>query len=365
MSKYELITDLCESKVFRSRQALDKMGKNDKNNLLYATLLSTLAGSLDFTTSAWAKEYAGKTAAFSNFDHFRPSATDLYVLLYSAGPQYVQQDRMIRMLRGVNKGTINKSEVQQVLLRMERALPGLHPRLKTARRTIVGWETASPALRRQAAQDLILTTQQISRRSETLPYMKQLKNGKRGMFTGRSSTLKKAAAVAGAGLAGFWLGRKLYDPTKEYSWTGRKRESIELGAGNMLTEDRATQLAYIAQKLPEHPAVEKLISVNYLNDGISAFVRTKDGNAYEFEIRPAPFAKGHEEKRGVTEDTETQPCTWCDGRGVDDWNETCFSCGGLGEVTLDGEYAGDDLWEVHITERWDDELPESEQNSPI
>lgn len=296
------------------------MSATEKNNLLYSTLLSVLAGSLDFTTSGWAKEYAGKTAAFSNFDHFRPSATDLYVLLYAAGPRYVDKSKMVHMLRGVSTGTVNKSEVQQVLLRMERALPGLHPRLKTVRRTVVNWETASIAARRQAAQDLILTTQAITRRSEALPYMKQLKDGKRGKFTGRGSTLKKAAAIAGAGLAGFWLGRKIFDPRKEYTW-GKRRESIELGVSNMLAEDRATQLAYIAQKLPEHPAVEKLISVNYIADGISAFVRTKDGNAYEFEIRPARFAKGHEDKRGVTEE-----------------------------------------WECNITEWWDDELPREEQD---
>ena len=72
------------------------MSAVDKQNLLYASLLSTIAGSLDTSTSQWAREYAGKTAAFSNFDHFRPSATDLYVLLYAAGPNLADKSKMVR-----------------------------------------------------------------------------------------------------------------------------------------------------------------------------------------------------------------------------------------------------------------------------
>ena len=278
------------------------MGTKDKHNLLYATLLGTIAGSLERETASWATSYAGQTAAFGNFDHFRPSATDLYVLLYSLGPKGPDKSKMIHMLRSITRGTLNKSEAQSVLLRLERSLSGLDQRLRTARRAVVNWEATGNTAKKQAAQNIILVTNGITRRAEVLPYMKIIKGGPRGFF-GKSSTLKKAAAVAGAGLAGFWLGKKMYDPTKSFSW-GRKREAIELDTGNMLAEDRATQLSYIAQKLPEHPAVEKLISVNYIADGISAFVRTKDGNAYEFEIRPARFAKGHEDKRGVTEEWE-------------------------------------------------------------
>ena len=358
MSEYQLINELCESKVFRSKQATSKFSKSEKADLLYATLLSVIAGSLDTTTAAWAREYAGKTAAFSNFDHFRPSATDLYVLLHMANLG-AETSRMVNFLKKVSRGNPTQSDIQQVLLRMERKLPGVDARLRSARRTVANWGSTSPAARKNAIQNIVLVTRSITRRSEVLPYMKVLKGGPKGSF-GKSSALKKAAALAGIGLAGLALGYKTYDPNKRFSFS-KVRNSIELDSGNMLAEDRATQLAYIAQKLPEHPAVEKVISVNYLADGISAFVRTKDGNAYEFEIRPARFAKGHEDKRGVTEDVETQPCEWCNATGVDEWGDTCFSCGGLGEVTMDGEYAGvdEDLWEYKVVEidDFDDENP--------
>ena len=299
MSKYQLITDLCESRVFRSRAALDRFDTRKKANLLYGSLLAVIAGSNDSKTSGWAKDYAGQTAAFNNFDFFRPSATDLYVLLYDAqmnGTLGSQRGKIIRLLKSISLGTTSESQVQSTALRLERSLPSLDSRLKIARRNIVAMGGTTPTARKEAAENLVNVIKSIASNSEVLPYMKILISGPHGHF-GKTSTLKKAAALAGAGLAGFALGWKAYNPHKKF-WEGAEF------SGKMLTEDRATQLAYIVQKLPEHPAVEKVISVHYLADGITALVRTTDGNAYEFEIRPAKYAKGHQEKTGVTEEWE-------------------------------------------------------------
>jgi hypothetical protein len=185
--------------------------------------------------------------------------------------------------------------------------------------------------------------------------MKVLKGGPRGSF-GKSNALKKAAALAGIGLAGLALGYKSYDPTKTYFKNKWKKEAIELDPANNLMEDRATQLAYIAQKLPEHPAVEKLISVKYLNDGISAFVRTTDGNAYEFEIRPARFAKGHEDKRGVTEGVSKIACLDCDEVSTEAaWEKN----GGFCPKCKDSNRGVAEGWEYKVVEidDFDDENP--------
>ena len=354
MGKYELITDLCESKVFRSKQAADNMSDKDRTNLLYATLLGTIAGSLDTKTSGWAKEYAGQTAAFNNFDFFRPSGTDLYVLLHLAqmdGTLGTQRGKMIRVLKSIGNGTATQSHIQQLLLRLERSLPTLDSRLRAARRTVVSWDQTTPASRKAGIQNIIVVARTASPRAEVIPYMKTLLGGPVGHF-GKSSSLKKAAALAGAGLAGFWLGKSAYDPGHKFTF-GRRKEAIELDTGNMLAEDRATQLAYLAQKLPEHPAVEKVISVNYLNDGISAFVRTKDGNAYEFEIRPARFAKGHEDKRGVTEAAEKLACIKCDEVSTQAaWEKNDGSCPKCNDSTQ-GVAEG---WEYKVVEIDENEI---------
>jgi hypothetical protein len=140
--------------------------------------------------------------------------------------------------------------------------------------------------------------------------------GAKGKF-GKESPLKKIAAVAGAGLAGLALGLR-YDPNKRW-----KIISDIHGEDVPLKEDRPTQLFQLITDMRKHPDVEKVISVNYLTDGISAFIRTTDGNAYEMEIRPAPFAKGHEEKRGITEGWKWHIL----GESFDMTDETCTRCG--------------------------------------
>jgi len=359
MSDYQLIHELCESKVFRSKAALDKMSDRDKEQLLYATLLSTVAGAADTITSDWGRQYAGQTAAFSNFDFFRPTGTDLYVLLHWAQVSGIlgsQRNKVIQVLKAINRGQASQPQIQEMLLRLERSMPRLPSRLRTARRTIAGWEGTTPASRKAAVQNLILVINSISRRSEVLPYMKQLIGGPKGHF-GKSSNWKKAAAIAGAGLAGFVLGKKAYD--RGHTFKFGRREAIELDTGKMLSEDRATQLSYLAQKLPEHPAVEKLISVNYLNDGISAFVRTVDGNAYEFEIRPAPHAKGHGEKRATNEsiDMTDETCTRCEKgqyveTGIQDDMRGVLHCNNPEcrmEIDRHAE-ANDQAWEYRVEE---------------
>ncbi len=51
---YELITDLCESKVFRTRQAMDRYSDSEAKEFFYAYLLALVALSQETSTAAWA-----------------------------------------------------------------------------------------------------------------------------------------------------------------------------------------------------------------------------------------------------------------------------------------------------------------------
>ena len=76
----QLINTLCESRIFRSKHDLGKFNDRQKRDLYYSVLLATIALALDTKTHHWARQYASAAAAFSNFDFFRVSANDLYVL---------------------------------------------------------------------------------------------------------------------------------------------------------------------------------------------------------------------------------------------------------------------------------------------
>lgn len=303
MKDLQLINTLCESRVFRTKQSISKFNDRDKKELFYGILLSTIALAQDTHTKTWAEKYASQAAAFGNFDYFRTSGTDLYILTYVMQNDLMlltkpQSQVLIRMYRSISRGSLDRSFIEQTLLRMERMLGITNTQLRNSRRIIVNWMKSSVTERKQAITRLHRFLRTKAKLAEVLPYLLILMKGEKGHF-GKWSPLKKAAALGAVGLAGFALGYKTYDPNKRYSL----KNSVKT-FGISLTEDRPTQLLHIVQYLKTHPDVEKIISVHYISDGISAFVRTTDGNAYELEIRPAPAARSHKEKRGIKEGAE-------------------------------------------------------------
>ena len=332
MKDLQLINTLCESRVFRTKQSIGLYGDQAKKELFYSILLSTLALSQDTHTNKWAEQYASSAAAFGNFDYFRTSGTDLYILTF-----ILQQDLgviskpqaqvLVRVYRSLGRGNFDRSLIEQTLLRMERALNIGNAQLRNARRTIVSWVKSTPAERKQAVTRLHRFIRTKAKLAEVLPYLLVLQKGDKG-HVGKMTPLKKAAALAAAGLAGLVIGYKTHDPNKRMNI----RNSVDI-TDTPLTEDRPTQLFQIVQNMSQHPEIEKVINVQYLSDGISAFVRTTDGNAYEMEIRPARYAKNHTahlregwEGSYINESEEDEPeCQDCNDTGyetVEEYDDT-------------------------------------------
>jgi hypothetical protein len=340
MKDLQLINTLCESRVFRTQQSIGKYRDQDKKELFYAVLLSTLALSQDTKTNRWAEQYASSAAAFGNFDYFRTSGTDLYILTYILQQDLgaiskAQAQVLVRVYRSLGRGNFDRSLIEQTLLRMERALNIGNAQLRNARRTIVNWVKSTPAERKQAVTRLHRFIRTKAKLAEVLPYLLVLTKDDKGHF-GKMTPLKKAAAIAAAGLAGLAIGYKTHDQNKRrFNITN----SVDID-DTPLTEDRATQLFQIVQNMSKHPEIEKVVNVQSLVDGISAFVRTTDGNAYEMEIRPARYAKTHTahlregwEWSAINEDEDDPKCQWCYDTGYateKHWDDTvkvpCDQC---------------------------------------
>ena len=58
-----------------------------------------------------------------------------------------------------------------------------------------------------------------------------------------------------------------------------------------LDEYRATNILGFMSGLRKHPDVEKIVDIVSQADGQSALVRTKDGNAYEIQVRQAGMSQ--------------------------------------------------------------------------
>lgn len=316
MKDLQLINTLCESRVFRTKQSIGQFNDQTKKELFYSILLATLALSQDEHTNKWAEKYASAAAAFGNFDYFRTSGTDLYILTFILQQDLgviskAQAQVLVRVYRSLGRGNFDRSLVEQTLLRMERSLSIGNAQLRNARRTIVNWIKSTPAERKQAVTRLHRFIRTKAKLAEVLPYLLVLTKGDKG-HTGQMTPLKKAAALAAAGLAGLVIGYKTHNPNKRMNI----RNSVDID-DTPLTEDRATQLFQLVKNMSQHPEVEKVVNVQSLVDGISAFVRTTDGNAYEMEIRPARYAKTHTahlregwEWENLNEEDEPN-CQWC------------------------------------------------------
>lgn len=58
-----------------------------------------------------------------------------------------------------------------------------------------------------------------------------------------------------------------------------------------MNEARPTRLMDVIRSFKKARGIEKMLSLNYLDDGIVSLMRFEDGNAYEIVVRPAANAK--------------------------------------------------------------------------
>lgn len=290
---YELINTLCESRVFRTKESTKVYTKEDTIDFFYTYLLATIILASEKQTALWAREYISKTSAFANFNTFRTTGTDLYVLAYMVNTHNsddLVNERLRLTLRRIAQGTISATEVESYLMRIERFLGIKNARLRMIRRNATRWAQTNLSNRISNLNLLHRMIRLRSLRSEILPQIDSIIKGRASSPAGLGTM---AAATIAAGAAGLLLGLR-HDPNKRIEFVKRLGEGME-----NLNEERPTQLFNIVAELEKNPMIEEVISVNYIADGIAAFVRTTDGNAYEFQIRAAPDAHGFEKERGI------------------------------------------------------------------
>ncbi len=276
---YQLIHELSESRAFRTRQKLDAVSDSEAQEFFYAYLLGLIALAFEPTTVAWAQDYSSRTSAFGNFDHFRTSGTDLYMLahkLNSANPSEITGGRLIFLLRGVARLTVDHGFIQAYLLRLERHIKVTDSRLKNIRRILPNWATTSHSIKINYLTYLRRYILSKNRMSEILPQLDRvLKAGTGGLGIGKS-----AAIIAASAVGGLLLGLS-YDPR-------RTRGFLKPVIGeNMSTESEKDESTIfdIVSILEMNPAVDHVISVDNIVGGMIANVMSADGKVYEFQLR--------------------------------------------------------------------------------
>jgi len=263
---------------------LDKRSEQEMQELFYAVLLATIMLGLHEKTAYWAQDYAGQTVAFGNFDYFRSSATDLYVLAYyvfgdHSSLMQTDQAKFLQVMRGMARGHVTISTMNAFVLKIERRLAISNSVLKGVRRDVLAWGSLNQSQQQSAAKQLTRIIRRHSAQAEVIPYLGIVAKGTPGTF-GKTKSLGKAiATIAGAGLAGLALGLR-YDPNKKWSlFNSYEVDEVPL------EESWDTEFDALVEELKEQAVVQDVVSVSYVREGISAFIRATDGEIYELDIR--------------------------------------------------------------------------------
>lgn len=276
---YQLIHQLSESRAFRTQQQLDAVSQEGAQEFFYAYLLSLIALAFEETTVEWAQNYASRTVAFGNFDYFRSSGTDLYMLSHkinSASTSDITSSRLIFLLRGVARLSVDHSFIQAYLLRLERHINVSDSRLKNIRRILPNWSTTSQSVKSNYLAYLRRYILSKNRMSEIIPNIDKVLRAKRGGI----GVGKSVAIIGASALAGMMLGLS-YDPR-----TMRRFLKPVIGENvSDNTNQNEASIFDIVDILEMNPAVDHVINIDKIKDGVVASVMSVDGKVYEFQLR--------------------------------------------------------------------------------
>lgn len=249
-SQYQLIDTLTESRLFRNKGIVSKVKIGDAAELAFVQLLMLNVFNKDYDFAPLAGQYAQRTGAFTNFDYFRTSGTDLYIalnrLLGKDQAELSDKDTIAMQRIGIKKADLlrylkhiatNKSDPsfeKTMLMRFERQLNVQDGLLKSLRRLAADWDNLNQNQRALVVTRMAQYMRKKAMRSELTPAL--LKFQKRGNYVVDDKDdakkniwdrpiVKAVAAVGaiyGAGKLGTQLGKTSYQQDRKL---GRKFQS--------------------------------------------------------------------------------------------------------------------------------------------
>ena len=153
----DLITNLTESRAFRSRQEIGDYEATKVGEIIYAYLLSLTAMHREYKYRRISKQYASRTSSYTNYNFFRTNGTDLYLMIHSilgtgSIVQFVNDKKSDLYIDKLQKNTVtvtqfinnlkteDASGLERLFVKIERELGIKSSALKKARRLLTDYE---------------------------------------------------------------------------------------------------------------------------------------------------------------------------------------------------------------------------------
>ena len=232
-SQYSFISDLNESKMFRTKQRVEGTNARDMADFAFMNMLALYIMSNEYDMAPAAAAYATRTMQTGNFNNYRQSGNDLHVALSSiknnmpsAGDKNEMQLGRINLNDVKIKAYLNTIKAGKPVIgagaffmRLERDLDIKNSNYRSIRRLVQDW----PRLNKMQKQLVITRMSQFYRtkalRSELYSYIRDLGRSQGLMVKGAhnaerprmrgSDTLAKIATGAAAIAGGFYLGKQI------------------------------------------------------------------------------------------------------------------------------------------------------------
>jgi len=232
-SQYSFISDLNESKMFRTKQRVEGTNARDMADFAFMNMLALYIMSNEYDMAPAAAAYATRTMQTGNFNNYRQSGNDLHVALSSiknnmpnAGDKNEMQLGRINLNDVKIKAYLNTIKAGKPVIgagaffmRLERDLDIKSSNYRSIRRLVQDW----PRLNKMQKQLVITRMSQFYRtkalRSELYSYIRDLGRSQGLMVKGAhnaerprmrgSDTLAKIATGAAAIAGGFYLGKQI------------------------------------------------------------------------------------------------------------------------------------------------------------
>ena len=243
-SKFQLINELTESRLFRNKKIASGVNVDDAAELAFVQLMMLNVFNKDYDFAPLAREYASRTAALKNFDTFRTNGTDLYIALnrimgkdqdYSSDKDKIAMGRVnpkrqdvVRYLNHIGSSKSDSGFEKAMLLRFEKQFNVQDSLLKSMRRLVGDWDNLNQNQKALVVTRMSQYMRRKAMRSELTPAL--LKFQKRGNYiiSDKGDTKKKiwdkpivkVAAAAGAFYAAGKIGKALANYSSTYNKAG-------------------------------------------------------------------------------------------------------------------------------------------------
>lgn len=195
---YELIQDLTESRLLRTKQSFKTYTAKDIAELAFVYFISLEILSSEFDYLSDAKDYAKKTIMYGNFNSFRFSGTDMYMLLYvllgndevelkgdkenndlflnNINPNMMNIKRYFLNLR---KGEPNQTFNRRFLLKLQQELDITVANYRSMRILVSDWKNISKPQKKLVMTRLLQVFRARAIRSELRTFIESLAKGQK------------------------------------------------------------------------------------------------------------------------------------------------------------------------------------------